>query len=106
MNRRFFFQSAVSAFGILTLARVFKSEAGWAQVSKVKGKPAGGVGMVFATEDSLKGLPKAAGLTPASFWEESDKPAAVQNFCNAGVAGNKTCGPKRQAGQYCGSCTF
>jgi hypothetical protein len=106
MNRRSFFASAVSALGIFGLARVFKMDSSWAQVTKVKGKPAGGVGLALATDDSLKGLPKAAGLNPSNFFDESDKPATVQNFCNASVSGNKTCGPKRQPGQFCGSCTF
>src|SRR5579864_5044466 len=104
MNRRSLLKSALSVLGILSLSRAFKLSPALAQAKKkAKG---GGVGMVFATEESLKGLPAAAGVTPNSFWDENDKISQVQNFCNAAVSPNSACGPKHQPGQYCGSCTF
>lgn len=106
MDRRSFFQTAVFAFGIFGLTRILKVESASAQKTKVKARAGGKANAVFATEDSLKGLPKASGLTPANFWEESDKPPTVQNFCNASSDKNPVCGAKRQAGQFCGRCTF
>lgn len=99
MNRRSFFQTALTTFGVLGMARVFKMETAFAAPKK-------GGKAVAATEESLKGLPKASGITAANFWNEGDKIATVQNYCDAAIPNNKTCGDKRQPGQFCGSCTF
>jgi hypothetical protein len=111
MNRRSFFQSALSTFGVLGVARVlgvenvFAAAAGKAPAVKAR---AGGAKThaVMATDDSLKGLPKATNLSDANFWTESDSIATVQNYCDASIAGNKKCSDKRQPNQFCGSCTF
>src|SRR4051812_29083309 len=107
MDRRSFFGAAVSALGLLGLSGLFRENVFAAGAAKaVKAKAGGKSGNVFATEESLKGLEKANGLTEANFWGEGDKVATVQNFCNAAIPGNKTCGDKRQANQFCGSCQF
>lgn len=115
MNRRSFFQTVVSACGVLGAARIFGFEKAFAAGNaKPSGSPPkvdarkGGAKThaVMATDESLKGLPKATNLTEANFWKEGDKIATVQNFCDASIKDNKACGDKRQPGQFCGSCTF
>lgn len=103
MNRRSFFQTVLSTIGVVGVARVFGWESAFAAPKKAHG---GKAGAVKATEESLKGLPKATNLSEANFWNESDSIATVQNFCDASIKGNKKCGDKRQANQFCGSCTF
>lgn len=106
MNRRSFFQTVLSTFGVMGMARVFGFESAFA-APKVQARKGGAkTHAVIATEDSLKGLPKANGLTDANFWNQGDKIATVQNFCDASIKGNKACGDKRQPTQFCGSCTF
>lgn len=104
MNRRSFFQSALAAVGVFGMAKVLGVEPAFAKTHK-GAKASGGAG-VKATEESLKDLPKAKGVTDANFWKEGDKIATVQGFCDGSKAGNKACGDKRQPGQFCGSCTF
>ena|GEM_PF-1817102 len=104
MNRRSFFQTALTTLGVLGMAKVFKMETAFAAPKKAAAK--GGAKGVQATEESLKGLPKASGVTDANFWKQGDKIATVQSYCDASIDKNKACGDKRQPGQFCGSCTF
>ena len=106
MNRRTFFGAALSAVGTLSIARALRFDEVWAG-PKVQARKGGAkVHPVVAAEESLKGLEKATNVTEVNFWQEEDKIATVQNYCNAAVEKNPKCGDKRQAGQFCGNCVF
>ena len=105
MNRRSFFQTALSACGVLGMAKIFGFESAFA-APKINARAGGApTHAVMASDASLAGLPKANGITEANFWSPSDKIATVQNFCDA-TSGGKACGDKRTPTQFCGSCTF
>src|SRR5262249_34935810 len=96
-----FFGTALATLGVLSFTRLFRQEVAWAADKK----SAGGKG-IKATDESLKGLAAASGVTDANFWKESDVVATVQNFCDGSIKGNPKCGPAHKPGQFCGGCTF
>src|SRR5262245_48090772 len=105
MDRRSFFSTVMSAFGVFGLAGVFKAEA----APKVQARKGGAkTHAVFATDESLKDLPKAEGLSDNNFWGEGDKAkiTTVQNFCDASIEKNPACAPTHAPGKFCGNCTF
>ena len=60
-NRRSFFGVALSSLGILSMAKVFRSETVWA-AGAVKARAGGKAHAVFASEESLAGLPEGQWL--------------------------------------------
>jgi hypothetical protein len=103
MNRRTFFGTAISTLGILRFSGFFGANSAFAAPKAAAKKG----GKVQATEESLKGLPQATGITDANFWKADDakKLQSVTKFCDP-TAKKPDCSPTRQPNQYCGSCAF
>jgi hypothetical protein len=106
LNRRSFFGMTLAAVGALGVSRLFRSENSFAAPPVIKAKGGAKTHAVMATEESLKGIPKATNVTEANFFQEGDAITTVQNYCNAGIDKNPKCGPQRKAGQFCGNCLF
>lgn len=102
LNRRTFISWAAWTLGAL---KFLTMNSALAAPKAVKAAPSGGG--VKASEESLKGLAMAQGLTDANFWKEGDKiPNNLQNYCDASKPNNKVCGDKRKPTQFCGNCNF